>query len=193
MNCLSINIRGVGVNGKADWIRGIKNKEKIDFISLQETQCASINETIIRKFWGKAKLGWEGVDPTGRSGGLICMWDTGIFNKIGGYKDSNYLIVKGNIKGYNESIWLAKIYAPQKLRDKKRLWERLTEIRNNEGGIWLLMGDFNSVRIPEERKGSVFNPNCGRAFNEFIHNANLEEYEMKGNRSQSTNVDGERL
>ncbi|XP_076947481.1 uncharacterized protein LOC143619430 [Bidens hawaiensis] len=42
------------------------------------------------------------------------------------------------------------------------------------------MGDFNAVRFPEERRNSVFDPTCARDLNEFIAEADLFEFPMKG-------------
>lgn len=38
MNCLSLNIQGLGSKAKKDWIRELTNKHKISFLSLQETK-----------------------------------------------------------------------------------------------------------------------------------------------------------
>ncbi|KAJ0870787.1 putative Endonuclease/exonuclease/phosphatase superfamily [Helianthus annuus] len=47
----------------------------------------------------------------------------------------------------------------------------------NSQGMWCCMGDFNVVRFQEERKNSVFK---ARDFNDFIDEAGLREYCMKG-------------
>nr|XP_043616235.1 uncharacterized protein LOC122588172 [Erigeron canadensis] len=182
MNCLSINIRRFGGNGKCGWIKGIKNKEGIIFISFQETQCSGLSEAYFRSFWGSQDMEWDIVEPTGRSGGLACVWDPGVFTKISSFKHSNFLLIKGKFKGRGDVVNVINVYAPQRLRDKKSLWEKLLELRNADGDLWLFMGDFNAVRIPEDRLGSIFNPVCARAFNNFICEANLHEYEMKGGR-----------
>ncbi|KAJ0433987.1 putative Endonuclease/exonuclease/phosphatase superfamily [Helianthus annuus] len=44
------------------------------------------------------------------------------------------------------------------------------------------MGDFNAVRVPEERRNSVFNSICAGFFNDFIDEAGLIEFGMKGRR-----------
>nr|XP_043620113.1 uncharacterized protein LOC122591958 [Erigeron canadensis] len=119
-------------------------------------------------------------EPLGRSGGLVCVWDTRMFTKTSSVKDNNFLIIKGKLKGCDEAVFLANVYAPQKVRDKKRLWDRLVAAKNVERGLWIFMGDFNAVRSPEERKGSLFNSGCARAFNNFIYEADLHEYEMRG-------------
>lgn len=46
MNCLSLNIRGIGEEGKVSWVRRLKTTNKINFIGIQETwmdDCSKIN------------------------------------------------------------------------------------------------------------------------------------------------------
>nr|XP_043619980.1 uncharacterized protein LOC122591809 [Erigeron canadensis] len=127
-------------------------------------------------------MGWEAVEPTGRSGGLICAWDPGVFSKISCVKDKNFIIVKGKVKGVEDTVNVVNVYAPQKIRDKRKLWESLVNVKNVDKGMWIAMGDFNAVRSPEERKGSNFNLGCARDFNNFIYEADFHEYDMKGGR-----------
>nr|XP_043626070.1 uncharacterized protein LOC122597557 [Erigeron canadensis] len=163
-------------------IQEVKKKEGVSFIAFQEIQCSSVDDNMIKKLWGISSMEWELVEPTGRSGGMISVWDPGVFMKVDVVKDSNFLAIKGKIKGHVEFYWLVNVYAPQKLKDKKSLWDKLAILRCSNGGMWLFMGDFNVVRIPEDRNGSIFNTNCTRAFNNFIYESDLHEYEMKGNR-----------
>ena len=37
MTVLSWNIRGLGIPGKADWIRGLRVQHEVSFIMMQET------------------------------------------------------------------------------------------------------------------------------------------------------------
>lgn len=43
-----------------------------------------------------------------------------------------------------------------------------------------MFGDFNAVRHMDERKNSVFDPVCARDFNDFVDEAGLREYDLKG-------------
>lgn len=38
MNCISLNVRGIGVEAKVNWVRKLINLHKADFVGLQETQ-----------------------------------------------------------------------------------------------------------------------------------------------------------
>ena len=41
--------------------------------------------------------------------------------------------------------------------------------------MWVVCGEFNEVRYPEERRGSVFHARGAREFNKFIDEADLKE------------------
>ncbi|KAM0042735.1 putative RNA-directed DNA polymerase [Helianthus debilis subsp. tardiflorus] len=181
MNVLSINIRGLGVEKKAGWIKEIKHKEKASFIAFQETNRSDIPDRDIEKFWGGSPWAKEVVNPTGRSGGLLCIWDTGMFTLNSVIKDSNFLVVIGSLKGCSEVVAIVNVYAPQRAIDKRALWVRLQNVKEGGGpGLWLFTGDFNAVRGPEERKNSRFKAACANDFNRFIHDNDLCDLDLKG-------------
>lgn len=183
MNCLSINIRGRGGGVlKPNWIKGIVQNEKVSFLAIQESQMGGISSDRVSKFWGNKGMEWDSIEPSGRSGGggIISIWDPSIFNLVEVIKRDNFLVCKGIIKGCSKLVHMVNVYAPQSLRFKIAVWNELLELINNSGDWWMLMGDFNSVRSKEERKGSKFKSNSAREFNSFIEKTELFEYEMKG-------------
>lgn len=47
---------------------------------------------------------------------------------------------------------LTMVYAKNQVENRRTLWNHLTSIRAVEGNTpWVLMGDFNYIRTPEER------------------------------------------
>ncbi|GJT38724.1 RNA-directed DNA polymerase, eukaryota [Tanacetum coccineum] len=42
MNCLSLNVQGLGSKAKKDWIKELNNKHKVNFLSVQETKLVVI-------------------------------------------------------------------------------------------------------------------------------------------------------
>ncbi|XP_022013816.1 uncharacterized protein LOC110913282 [Helianthus annuus] len=49
-------------------------------------------------------------------------------------------------------------------------------------GQWVVAGDFNVVRFKEERKNSLFNAVAAKYFNDFIEEAGLNEYILRGHK-----------
>ncbi|XP_022020329.1 uncharacterized protein LOC110920424 [Helianthus annuus] len=180
MNYLSLNIRGLGEEGKAGWVKDIIREHKINFMGLQETQFGSLIGVNWQSFWGNNNFHLEHVDAHGRSGGLVSLWDPSIFTKSGVLKGRHYLLVSGFIKGLSSEFHLMNVYAPHKTREKRVLWEDIKSIMDSKQGFWMLFGDFNSVRYEEDRKNSVFDPSDAQVFNDFIYSKGLMEFTMKG-------------
>ncbi|KAK9069383.1 hypothetical protein SSX86_011286 [Deinandra increscens subsp. villosa] len=137
---------------------------------------------MMKKVWGRSMFQSEWVDSTGRSGGLISSWDSSIFSLQSVFKHRNVLVVSGWLIKEQVQINIANVYAPQDLRIKRGLWELLVNLRNELQGWWVLAGDFNEVRRPEERLNSEFNVRSTAIFNEFIRRAGVEEYSMGGHK-----------
>ncbi|XP_076905320.1 uncharacterized protein LOC143561049 [Bidens hawaiensis] len=180
MNFLSLNIKGIGVESKAAWIRDIKLKEALSFIAFQETLAVDLESRQVARFWDNSSFDMEYVGATGRSGGLLCMWDSSVFKMSDSIKDRNFLLLKGSIVGCEDLVCILNVYAPQGMTEKKGLWNRILDLKDKHSGLWFLLGDFNVVRNANERRNSGFNPVRTRDFNSFIFENNLVEYAMKG-------------
>ncbi|XP_022003232.1 uncharacterized protein LOC110900661 [Helianthus annuus] len=182
MNFISVNIRGFRADFKAGWIQELKIREKVSFLAFQETNRSDISDADIERFLGRSVWAKEAVNPVGRSGGLLCVWDPGMFNLSSVSKDSNFLLLFGVIKGCMEEVHIINVYAPQKYVDKRALWNRILAAKSGRHGLWVVVGDVNAVRCPEERKNSRFKSRCARDFNQFIHEAELCDFDIKGSK-----------
>lgn len=89
-----------------------------------------------------------------------------------------YLGVYGSWKGCHVKVTIFNVYGPQEAAAKRVLWSNLLRIRAENDSPWCLMGDFNAVRQPGERKGSTFNGRIALDFNEFINFSQLLEVGM---------------
>ncbi|GJU22042.1 RNA-directed DNA polymerase, eukaryota [Tanacetum coccineum] len=67
------------------------------------------------------------------------------------------------------------VYAPRDLTEKRVLWDYILRLIDRWDGDCVIMGDFNEVRIEQERYGSVFNIQGANAFNSFISLASLAD------------------
>nr|GFA71377.1 hypothetical protein [Tanacetum cinerariifolium] len=92
-----------------------------------------------------------------------------IMSSQGNSTVSDYFIaIMGNWHPNNKKLLVISVYAPQELAEKKSLWKYLNLLISRWNGEVLLMGDFNEVRLEEERYGSIFNSRGAAAFNSFI-------------------------
>nr|KAJ0186457.1 hypothetical protein LSAT_V11C900469030 [Lactuca sativa] len=136
-----------------------------------------------KQIWGSSNFQCEVVDPVGLSGGIASLWDPTLFRAADAIKGAGFLAIKGLWLTLKKKCGFINIYASQEPNEKKILWNRLHDlITSNPQCMWFVFGDFNAVRFPEERLGSIFCPNGAYFFNKFIYSAGLLEIKMGGRR-----------
>ncbi|KAI3751226.1 hypothetical protein L2E82_22274 [Cichorium intybus] len=149
-------------------------------MGIQETQLTDWGKIDVQGCWGTLDYDYVGVNSDGKSGGLVSIWNKTCFQKSEVVKSKNYIIIKGKWTGTNNDIIFANIYGPHELAEQRRLWQDLLEVKNSLPGSWVMFGDFNVVRRSEERFNSLFCPESASAFNRFIFEADLHDFNMGG-------------
>ncbi|KAJ0434139.1 putative RNA-directed DNA polymerase [Helianthus annuus] len=178
MNYLSINLRGAGDSEKARWVRRLVTEHRVSFVAIQETQL-------------KAEM--CSVDASGRSGGLVSLWNTEVLSNSSVITGTHFINVSGFLEGVNVPVHICNVYAPNNLTRRRSLWDELLKLKNNLSGIFLFIGDFNEVRHENERLNSNFDSYGAYSFNNFIRMAGLIEYKMVGGRFTYITDDGTKL
>lgn len=173
MNFLSMNVRGIGEEYKVKWVRRLRSQHMVSFLALQETQLHDAENIDVSACWGSGEVDSARINATGRSGGLLHMWDTRVFSQSESISNRNFIATVGHWVGIQEQIIFVNVYGPQSIPDKEALWVELTHMMKNKGGIWILLGDFNVVRRSDERFNSIFCARSARDFNHFIHENGL--------------------
>ena len=90
--------------------------------------------------------------------------------------------MSGQCRGVSEKVNLINIYAPNDPIIRQEVWELLLNLVKNREGVWLIMGDFNEVRRKEERFSERVCLSSMRAFNDFIREAGLVDFNMGGSK-----------
>jgi len=155
MLIVSLNIRGLGGGTKTRYLRRIIASEGAKLVCLQETKTTVITYAKCFALWGDNKIGWIHNEGDNGGGSLLTMW----------HKDAlcyeSHVIGKGFIAVSSIHLSSARrcvivnIYSACVLRDKKLLWEELTNIKvASQELVWCLCGDFNAIRSRRERKGA---------------------------------------
>ncbi|KAJ0907900.1 putative RNA-directed DNA polymerase [Helianthus annuus] len=162
-------------------------------MTIQETQCREMSENMVSRFWIRSNFEYSKVNANGRSGGLLSLWNPGVFKKNMEIHDRNFLLIKGQIVGESFDLTIINIYAPNIPTERRQLWEKLLTLREAIQGMWVLIGDFNEVRVPSDRLNSVFDSNNAMCFNNFISSGGFVEYPMTGRRFTYMTADGKKL
>ncbi|GKE87004.1 RNA-directed DNA polymerase, eukaryota, partial [Tanacetum coccineum] len=143
---------------KKDWVRKLCCKNKVNFLSLQETKMEDILLFNIKLCWGNFGFEYEYSPSVGNLGGILCIWDPSMFRKINSTISDSFVMIQGEWVPNGKKIIIISVYAPQELCEKKMLWDYLILVLNNWNSEVVITGDFNEeVHMQEERRGSIFN------------------------------------
>lgn len=129
---------------------------------------------------GNNNFGFELIEATGRSGGLITISDDEVFIVSDSIKSRYFFITFGRWVGINTKIAIVNVYAPQAPSEKMRTWEKLAHIKSSRVAIWIFAGDFNVVCRRDEQVNSRFCHISADDFNEFILSYALHDLRMGG-------------
>ncbi|GKE52034.1 RNA-directed DNA polymerase, eukaryota [Tanacetum coccineum] len=180
MNFLSLNIQGLAQKAKKGWIKELCIKNKVNFLSLQETKMEKVDQFCIKNCWGNLSFEFVCGPSIGNSGGILCVWDPRMFRKHNSTVSDYFVDVQGDWIPSAKKCLIISIYAPQEFLEKKMLWSYLNHVIDNWSGEVILMGDFNEVRSKEERFGTNFNKHNAIALNSFISSGGLVEVPLGG-------------
>ncbi|GJU40054.1 RNA-directed DNA polymerase, eukaryota [Tanacetum coccineum] len=142
MNCLSINVQGMGRKEKKDWVKLLCHTNGVNFLSIQETKMVSFDIFVVKSIWGNMLFDFATCSTRGRSGGT---W-----------------------MATNTNMLFMSIYVPQDLSAKRQLWSYILGLINRWHGEVVIMGEFNEVRFALERYGTTFHASHVDIFNSFI-------------------------
>lgn len=135
-------------------MRLLVKSQKPDMLCVQETKMLGIDRNMCSTLWEGDDFDWKAKDAEGRSGGLWILWRKDSFVLESVFQGSNYL---GLVRFWGVDklqVTIINVYASCDLRGKMRLWEELLAQMVDRGeGRSCILGDFNSIKSPHERKG----------------------------------------
>ncbi|XP_058749275.1 uncharacterized protein LOC131622266 [Vicia villosa] len=190
MNIVTFNIRGSGNSAKRRRVSKILELAKADLCFLQETKAKKMEEFLVQSLWGRRECDWSVVNSEGLSGGLLTIWNKGAVEPLFSFKDKGLLGLNAVWKNIN--CYFINIYTPCDLREKRVLWQSLLEWKQRlPVGQWIIGGDFNAIKLGEERKGkSQSNRGEMEEFVKFIELMKLVDLPLVGNKFTWINSNG---
>ncbi|XP_019459903.1 PREDICTED: uncharacterized protein LOC109359661 [Lupinus angustifolius] len=113
-----------------------------DLRDVEETKLEVCDDSLCFGLWGNKNCDWEFSPSSGRSGGILSLWDSNKFQKISVYRGVGFLAVYGT--------WLStQLEVPQKERELKEfsLQEKLTSLMSGlerwNSSQWALIREFS--------------------------------------------------
>ncbi|XP_021820446.1 uncharacterized protein LOC110762145 [Prunus avium] len=174
MKIISWNIRGLGSKRKRLVLKEQLTRLRPDIVILQETKKQEIDRRLVASVWCSRFRDWVFVPSTGRSGGIVIIWNTQFVSVI----DSEIAEFSVSIKIRGTSgadWWLSGIYGPCRQRDRGRFWVELAALYGLCGENWCIGGDFNVVRFVSDKSNGGGVTSSMRTFNNFINDTNLRD------------------
>jgi len=66
-----------------------------------------------------------------------------------------------------QQVNIVTVYSPCDIHNKRLLWDTVRQLKAALEGLWCILGDFNSIRDPDERFGSCQRLSTDSSMNEF--------------------------
>ncbi|KAL0559838.1 hypothetical protein IC582_000218 [Cucumis melo] len=172
MKLLSWNVRGLSSAQKRAQIKASIFAYEPDFVILTETKLTYVSKKLIKSIWSPISINWAFLNSSGRSGGIIVMWNDQNFSILSVFKGAFSVSIQ---VGSNNaaSWWLSAIYGPAKRKNRPLFWEELEHLKSICLPTWILGGDFNVIRWKEETTTKNPASLSMKRFNSFISNCNL--------------------
>ncbi|GLT31257.1 hypothetical protein SLA2020_342010 [Shorea laevis] len=190
MKLISFNVRGLGSMLKRKEVGKLVREEQPDFLFLQETKLEKVDDDLGRTVWNSGEVGWVMKESIGASGGLMCFWNfwnKKSFAKTGDFSGDGYLRITGEWGIHKVKCNLVNVYGPNDRQRRLKLWDELKNMITEEGGRWLIAGDFNAVRCLEERRGRIGERPDMKDFDVFIISVGLIDIKMANRCLHGTN------
>lgn len=175
------NVRGLNSDSKWDFIWSKVIESKCDIVCLQETKKEHFDLSFIKNICPPSFDTFEYLPSVVASGGCITIWQSRKYTGVLAFSNDYGISVELTSTLTGLKRILSNIYAPcGHERNKPQFIEWLQNIDMPEEWDWLLVGDFNMIRGPQNRNKPGGNTTEMLMFNEAISSLGLVEIPLKG-------------
>ncbi|GKV17660.1 hypothetical protein SLEP1_g28131 [Rubroshorea leprosula] len=161
-------------------IRKFEEMEKRDRATKEETKKCGLDRNYCKRLWHSEDFEWVGKDSVGRSGRLLCVWNSKAINVKHVWEGENFIGIQGVWIVENVAVNVVNVYCPCQLAGKRILWLELKILVLQSGGMWSIVGDFNAVQKVEEKIGSSRLTIEMGEFDNFIRDSGLIDIPLVG-------------
>jgi exonuclease III len=174
------NSRGLADLAKHRFLAELVKEEQINFIALSETGRDSFPDHTLKNLCGGHEFLWHAMAPHGRSGGILLGVDLNTFD-IGAIDEGDFYVkFTLRYKSMDFKFVLYTIYGPAQDQNKHAFLSELANTCSRETLPYLIGGDFNIMRKPEEKSRGEFDHKWPSLFNAVIESLSLREIIMTG-------------
>ncbi|XLR08090.1 hypothetical protein S83_036028 [Arachis hypogaea] len=180
MNIMAWNCRGAAGKPFGRTLTDYLKVYRTDIVILLETRCSGDKaRNVIRK------LGFNYYhieEAVSFSGGIWIMWNDVDINIFVLVSKAQHVHL-GIKRGIQEEWLLTAVYASPQEGRRRELWHDLRNLQQNIRQGWLVIGDFNDIADPSEKKGGGrVDIGACRRFRKWIDDCSLLDLGAVGNR-----------
>ena len=179
-NVLCWNIRGLNSGEKQLALSNAINASGCSVICLQETKKPMIDNAFIKSCCPRRFDQFAFVPSHGASGGIVTIWNSSVFSGTVIASEDFALVIKFQSTQSSQSWTLVNIYGPCQGEKRNTYTQWLFDLSIPSSEDWLLLGDFNFIRSPENRNLPGGDTQDMFTFNDFIREQDLTELPIKG-------------
>ncbi|CAN6168854.1 unnamed protein product [Urochloa humidicola] len=182
------NVQGLGDRAKCNDVKSNLSGHALDVVSLQETKLQDVTFFKACTFLPHGLTSFEFCSSVGTAGGLLTAWNAS-FLSLAGKTVGEFSLTLELVALADESrLFITNVYAPCTSDRRPAFLAELVRLASElRGKAWLVFGDFNLIRCPDERNNDRFNAAAADAFNSAIDAALLQELPLLDRRFTWTN------
>ena len=174
------NVRGINSQLRWDEIRAKADECNCHVMCLQETKRELFDRSYIRKFCPRRINQFAFSPSVGNSGGIITLWNGNMFDGIIINSSKFQLTVQLTCKLSARVIYITNVYTPTAVEERDEFPTWLYVVDTSLMEFWMILGDFNLMRSPDNRNRPGGDANNMFKFNSIIQHLDLEEIPLKG-------------
>jgi len=163
---LSWNTRGLGDYDKCIVVRDAIQAAAPSVACLQETKLNEISTFKAKTFLPpNLSNNYIFAPSDGVRGGIVTAWDRSCLSLLSSSHTPHSLT----------TTLQSNFYGPCSHGDKQAFLDELIELQSSLSGAWVVLGDFNLIRSPDDRSNGNFNHQEAAWFNDAIEAMALQE------------------
>ncbi|CAN6205967.1 unnamed protein product [Urochloa humidicola] len=175
ISIFSWNVRGLGQSDRCKDVLSELISTRPTFASLQETKLQELTTVKKKTFLPVRLSSCDTCNADGAAGGILTAWDSTFCTLVSSTKNRFSLTGTYALNADDSSLTLTNVYAPTERADKPAFMAELASLADNTHGPWMIIGDFNLTRKPEDKSSTHFNHAEADMFNSLINELALIE------------------
>jgi hypothetical protein len=179
-NILNWNIRGLNSDDKCNAVCSKIEESSCVIYCLQETKRQSFDSSSIKKLAPKRFNKFSYVPSQGASGGILVEWNgahfTGQVIQMAQFAITVSFTAVANAERWNLTV----VYGSCQGQERQQFVGWLNYLQILDDDNWMILGDFNFYRSPDNRNRGGGNMQDVMTFNDIINNLGLLEIPLKG-------------